>query len=294
MSARPLEGRLRRLAFILLRAAGLPFVLRHTLQRRRLTILLFHQQTPECFERTLRVLTRRYHVVDFGTALDALQSGSLRSLPTRPMVITFDDGRASNADLIPLFRTFGIRPTVFVVTGVVGTRRRFWWTPLSRAEAAELQSLPDDDRLERLRTAGLDPLREHDRGDALSAEQLHALAEVADVEPHTRTHPVLTRCDSRRAREEIAGSAEDVRTVLGVQPRVFAYPNGAFSEMIVSIVSETGIRFAVTTEPVLNDARTDPLRLGRIYIRDAAGPSELVTVASGLPAMLKRSRHARV
>ncbi len=289
----PLEGRPRRIAFALLRATGLPLIIRHTLQRRRLTILLFHQQTPERFERTLRALSRRYHIVSLDEALDALEGGALTSLPSRPLVLTFDDGRASNAALLPLFAAYGVRPTVFVVTGVVGTRRRFWWSPLSRAEVAELQSLPDDERLDRLRAAGFDPLREHEAGDALSAGQLRDLAAVADVQPHTRTHPVLTRCDSQRAREEIAGSAEDLRTMLGVRPRVFAYPNGVFSEETVSIVRESGIPFAVTTEPVLNDGSSDPLRLGRIFVRDHADTSEAIAVASGLPAMLIRALRAR-
>ncbi len=289
MSRRPLEGPLRRLAFALLRASGLPLLVRHTLQRRRLTILLFHQQTPERFSRTVRALSRRYTIVSLDVALDALASGSLGSLPSRALAITFDDGRASNADLIPLFAASGVRPTVFVVTGVVGTRRRFWWTPLSRPEVAELQELPDDERLERLRDAGLDPLREHQVGDALSADELRALSAVADVQPHTRTHPVLTRCSAVRVREEIEGSAEDVRTLLGVSPRVFAYPNGVFSADVVAAVREAGIPFAVTTEPVLNDARSDPLRLGRIFIRDHADTNEVITVASGLPAMLSRA-----
>lgn len=284
----PLAGRPRRLVFGLLRMSGIPLVLRATIQRRRLTILLFHQQSADLFERTARALKRRYNLVTLSQALDALASGTLASLPVRPMLLTFDDGRASNADLIPLFTRYGIRPTVFVTTGIVGTNRHFWWTHLWPEDVSRLQYVPDDERVAFLREQGADPCEEHDQPQALSLDQLRALAQVADIQPHTRMHPLLTRCTPERVREEIAGSATDIEELLGLESRIFAYPNGAFSDTIAEAVRNAGMRFAVTTEPVLADATSDPLRLGRIFIRDTADESELVVFASGLQGILKR------
>ncbi|MHB1340193.1 MAG: polysaccharide deacetylase family protein [Coriobacteriia bacterium] len=283
-----LEGRGRSLFFGLLRLTGIPMLLRHTMQRRRLTILLFHQQAPERFERSVRALERRYNLVPLTDALDALSSGSMSGLPIRPLAITFDDGRASNAELIPVFARHGLQPTIFITTGVVGTRRHFWWTHLTPEQVSHLQSLSDPERIAALVALGLDPDREFDQPQALTLEQLKALAAVADIQPHTRTHPVLTRCTTREICAEIEGSMADVRTMTGSDPRVFAYPNGAVSDSVVDAVSRCGIRYAVTTEPVLNRADTDPFRLGRIFVRDLAGPSELVVFASGLQGALKR------
>lgn len=263
-------------------------MLRATRQRHRLTILLFHQQSAELFERTARTLKRRYNPVTLSQALDALAAGTLSSLPERPLLITFDDGRASNADLIPLFSRYGIRPTVFITTRVVGTNRHFWWTHLWPEDVSRLQSVPDDERVAFLQEQGADPCEEYDQPQALSLEQLRALAEVADIQPHTRTHPLLTRCTPERAREEIAGSAADIKALLDLESRIFAYPNGVFSDEIAATVRDSEIPFAVTTEPVLVDASSDPLRLGRIFIRDTAEASELIVFASGLQGILKR------
>ncbi len=283
-----LEGRLRALVFSLLRATGAPFLARHLFQRRRLTILLIHQQSPEQFERCIRALVRRYTIIPLGPALDALEAGSLSGLPDRPLVLTIDDGRASNTALIPSLKSYGVRPTVFIATGVVGTNRHFWWTELRADELARLQRMSDDDRIAELIGMGLDPLREHDEPHALSLDELAALASAADIAPHTRMHPVLTSCTRERMREEIAGSVSDVAALVGIQPRVFAYPNGELSDEVVEAVEECGLRFAVTTKPVLLNTNSDPLRLGRIFVRDDAGTSELIVFASGLHGALKR------
>lgn len=283
-----LEGHARTVVFALLRASGLPFLARHVFQRHRLTILLFHQQSPGQFDRTLRILKRRYGIIPLGRALDALEAGDLSRLPDRPLVLTFDDGRASNASLIPVLLRHGVRPTVFITTGVVGTRRHFWWTHLSPDEVTSFQSMSDDERRSALALRDLDPLREYDEPQALSSVELTALASVADFEPHTRTHPVLTRCTPEQIRVEVEGSMAEVTALVGTRPRVFAYPNGVLSDEVAALVGECGLRFAVTTESVLVDEHSDPLRLGRIFIRDGAGTSELIVFASGLQGALKR------
>lgn len=247
-----------------------------------------HQQSPEQCEQTLRVLKRRYTIIPLEQALAALSAGTFAQLPMRPLLLTFDDGRDSNAALIPIFGRHGVRPTVFVVTGLVGTNRHFWWTHLPAGEVARLQEMPDDERIAELTAIGLDPLKEFEEPQALSLEQLKNLAKVADIGPHTRMHPMLTSCTPERIREEVAGSAAAVERMLGAKPRVFAYPNGAFSDEAASAVAECGLRFAMTTEPVLVRPDSDPLRLGRIFVRDEAGKSELIVFASGLQGALKR------
>lgn len=288
------KSRLRGCAFALLRASGLPLILRRTVQRRRLTILLFHQQDPVRFEATLATLKSRYSFITMAEALQALESGTIHLLPPCPLVITFDDGRASNAALAPVLRRYNVRPTVFVTTGVVGTNRHFWWTALDAGELRHAQSLPEAERSAYLRQLGHDPLMEHPTAQALTLEQLSELSSVADIEPHTRTHPILTRCTAEEARAEIQGSIDDVSTFVGTTPHVFAYPNGDVSDEVSGIVAACGIRYAVTTEPVCVDRRSEPLRLGRIFIRDDAETSELIVFASGLHGMLKRMlRRAR-
>jgi len=283
-----LEGRLRQIVFALLRASGAPFLFRHIFQRRRLTILLLHPQTPDRFERTARILKRRYTIISLGQALDALEAGSIESLPERPLAITFDDGRASNLTLVPMFTRYDIRPTIFVATGIVGTKLHFWWSHLEPGQAKGLTALPDAERIAALTALGLDPFHAYDEPEALSIAEIKEIGSVADIEPHTRTHPILPRCPLETAREEIAGSLADVEEFTGTRPRIFAYPNGDYSDGVVALVKECGLRYAVTTEPVLIDEHSDPLRLGRIFVRDDASTGEIIVFASGLQGTLKR------
>lgn len=282
------EGRGRAIVFWLLRMTGLPALLRVGWQRDRLLILLFHQQTPERFAESARALSKRYQFVSLGQVLDALDRHDMSSLPRRPLLITFDDGRASNAALIPVFERYKITPTIFVTTGLVGTGRHFWWSGLSRPEVARLQTLPNRTRLTELDRLGRGQEREHPQPEAISTEQLRALCEVADVQPHTRTHPVLTACTPDEVREEIRGSLADVERMCGTAARVFAYPNGEVSQEVVSLVGECGIDYAMTTAPGFVESSSDPFRLGRIFVRDNASVSELIVFASGLQALLKR------
>jgi peptidoglycan/xylan/chitin deacetylase (PgdA/CDA1 family) len=58
----------------------------------------------------------------------AIKAGKV---PNRAVVVTFDDGYASNwTCAYPLLKEAGIPATVFVVAGEVGSRQGFWWDEL--------------------------------------------------------------------------------------------------------------------------------------------------------------------
>lgn len=291
----PVKGVLKAVVFALLRYSGLSALVRHTLQSRQLTVLVFHDPSPERMARHLDQLERRYSIVTLQDVLDAYDSGNFRNLPPRPLLLTLDDGWACNHDLIAVLRQHGVRPTVFVTTSIAATRRHFWWTHVPDAELSELTYLPHVDRLERLRQLGFEPETEYDERQALSLEELRALAEVCDLQSHTRFHPVLPTCTTEVAREEITDAASELEELIGERPRAFAYPHGDYSDRDVDLVREAGYDCAFTVEPGLNLPSTDPYRLKRILVRCEAGTSELVVRASGgyviLLAALRRALH---
>jgi hypothetical protein len=206
----PVKRALKAAVFALLRLSGVPTLVRHTLQKRQLTVLAFHDPSPERMASQLDELERRYSFVTLQDVLDAYDSGDFRSLPPRPLLLTLDDGWACNHDLIAVLRRRGVRPTVFVATSIVATGRHFWWTQVPDAELREFTYLPHADRLERLHDIGFELETEYEDRQALSLEELRALAEVCDVQSHTRFHPTLPTCTTEVARDEIAGSASDL------------------------------------------------------------------------------------
>jgi peptidoglycan/xylan/chitin deacetylase (PgdA/CDA1 family) len=100
--------------------------------------------TPEHFAEHLAVLSAEC----IPTRLPALtQSLKNNALPSRTVVVTFDDGYADNLyNAKPLLERHDIPATVFVTTSYVGSNRQFWWDELAGLllEPGTLpQTLPD-------------------------------------------------------------------------------------------------------------------------------------------------------
>ena len=58
-------------------------------------------------------------------------------------------------------------------------------------------------------------------------EEVRSLIEAGmDVGGHTRSHPILSSLSAERAEEEIAGGLDDLASITGRRPTLFAYPNG--------------------------------------------------------------------
>jgi poly-beta-1,6-N-acetyl-D-glucosamine N-deacetylase len=253
--------RLRAVVFWLLRRSGVPWLVRRTLQRRRLTILVYHKPSPEVMERHLAVLGRLYTVVSLREVVES-------PAPSGALVVTLDDGYAANAALRDVFARFSVVPTIFVCTGIVGTSRGFWFRHVG--------------------DAGFDPNEERAVREALSDDEISELAAVADIQAHTVTHPILPRCTPEQAEAEIAGSKHDLEQRFGFDAYAFAYPNGEYTERELQLARQAGYRCALAVGGRTNDGDTDRYALRRITVDDHDGVDELVVKASGVWPWLER------
>jgi peptidoglycan/xylan/chitin deacetylase (PgdA/CDA1 family) len=95
---------------------------------------------------------------------------------------------------------------------------------------------------------------------------------VFEFGSHTRTHAWLPRLSDDRAREEIAGSKDDLERRLGRRVTTLAYPAGLYTERELRLVLESGYEGAVTTDPGVNRVGTPPAALRRtlVYANDDA------------------------
>jgi peptidoglycan/xylan/chitin deacetylase (PgdA/CDA1 family) len=95
------------------------------------------------FAEQIEVLARTVRPMRLSDAARALTE---RSLPSRGVVVTFDDGYRDTLDeALPLLERAGIPATVFVTTGSPG--REFWWDELTRI-VMNSETSPDKLRLE--------------------------------------------------------------------------------------------------------------------------------------------------
>ncbi len=263
---------------LLVRLTLVPFLVRHALQRNRVTILLYHRPAAEAFARHVRALRRAYTLISLETLVAALERGMVRDLPPRSLVVTFDDGHRSNHGLIDTVRELPAPPTVFLCSGIVATDEPYWFDVAPEPEA--LKRLPDAERLQRL---GAEPAARPGSQAALSAREIEELKPYVDFQSHTVSHPILTRCSDEKARREVVESRADLERRYGLRVYALAYPNGDYSEREIRLARDAGYRCCVTVDFGFNSQATDPFRLRRIAINDEHdGVSVVMVKACGL------------
>ncbi|MSO41974.1 MAG: polysaccharide deacetylase family protein [Solirubrobacterales bacterium] len=246
-----MAARLGRVLAALIRFSGLAWLVRNTLARDRVSILLYHDPAPEDLESQLRWLLRRYSVISLERFVDALRSGNWSALPPRSLVITIDDGRAGNFALLEAFRRHRVVPTIFICTGMIDAPRACW-------------------------AKGMDEVADR----ALGSDELGLMLGACDFQSHTRLHPRLPGCGDAEAWEEIASSQSDVEALTGAACDHFAYPAGAFTDRDVELLERAGYLSARTVDIGWNHAGTDPYRL-RVLSMDPPSVSMLAAELSG-------------
>lgn len=280
-------ARARETTGLAVRASGLTSAIRRLGADRRAGILLYHNPDAATLDRHLAYLAERHRFVTYAAVADAVRTGDWSEVPPRSLALTFDDGHADNAGLLPVLDRYGAHATIFICTGIVGTTRRYWWTldELSPKERDRLMNVPQRERLARLEElAGWTPEREYEETpQALSTAQIDALAGRVAFEAHTRLHPILPTCDADEAAAEIEGSKADVERLTGRPSTAFAYPNGRYGPRELELVRSAGFDSARTIETGWNDPDTDPFRLRVLGMPDNASLNVVAAQSTGLP-----------
>jgi peptidoglycan/xylan/chitin deacetylase (PgdA/CDA1 family) len=125
---------------------------------------------------------------------------------------------------------------------------------------------------------------------ALPWAELRSLdPDIVEIGAHTRTHPILSRCDSARIVEEVAGSKAEIEARIARRVSAFCYPNGEPSdvdERCIAAVRDAGFGSAVMACGGLVRRGADPYALERIGAPHEA--SEFESEVSGIPYLRQR------
>ncbi|MCE2415459.1 polysaccharide deacetylase family protein [Candidatus Poribacteria bacterium] len=269
--------------------SGMPFLIREWLCRHRVAILLYHDPKSAVFEKHIAYLSRHYTLISLDTLVSALHRKDFSEIPPKSVVITIDDGHAGNIALLPIFKQYSIRPTLYVCTQIIDTHRHFWFKieGHSKAEKERLKRLPNAERLTHLKEiADFEPEKVYPDRQALTIAEMKEMAENVDFQPHTRFHPILPRCAETECRQEVLESKTDLEAFLGITCSHFSYPNGDYTEREVEMVKASGFRSARTTDIGWNSLDTPLYQLKAVPITDDAGltlfRSELTTIPQRL------------
>lgn len=157
-------------------------------------------------------------------------------LPSRPILITFDDGYLSNRTIaLPLLARFGFSATVFLVSDFIGATNQ--WD----ADEAQEPLLAIDD-IRAMQRAGI------------------------EFQSHTRSHPRLTRLTAADAFRELRESRAALETMLETPVSVVAYPWGECDVETQRSAREAGYDAGVIVRRRTNFENTPLLELRRIGI----------------------------
>lgn len=282
--------------FAALRFTGLPELVRATVQKRKVTILVFHDLAPATADRAFAFFARAYNVIPLARAVEAIMRRDPAALPARSLVITFDDGLRSHYHLLPAIKKYGLPVTIFLCAGIVGTNRHFWFLHEGQSSRdPRWHKLTHSGRVESLRREGFRFEAEYETRQALSRTEIEEMRPFVEFECHSMFHENIMSCDPAALRRAVVEAKEKLERDFGLTIRVFAYPSGDYCLDHLALVREAGYCCAVTSDPGFNSTGSDILRLKRI---EALGPfesgtlNELIVRSSGilvLPKALFRS-----
>ena len=165
---------------------------------------------PEDFERQMKYLAEHnFHSITPQELYAALVDGA--ELPENPVLITFDDGYMDNyTNAYPILKKYGLKATMFVITGFLDRAQPGYFT---WGQAAEMEA------------SGL-----------------------INIESHTVTHTSLTDLTEEQVKMELERSKNDIERRLGKQVDFLAYPTGTYNLHIAALVKEAGYKGAFTVK----------------------------------------------
>lgn len=279
------------IVYKILRWSGVAWLWREVVQRRKVTFLLFHDMEVHDAERNFAYLKRHYNIISLNDHLDAVRNN--RKLPSKAIVITFDDGHASNYVLLPVIKKMEIPVTIFLCSSIVGTQRHFWFRHCEEMKPrVELfKKMTNEQRLKELDAYGFVQQQEYADTQALQKEQIDEMKPWVNFQSHTCFHPILPQCDDATAEKEIAESKNQLESSFGLTINSISYPNGDYSTRDIQLAKEAGYKCGVTVDSGYNDINTDLFRLKRFSVNDAKSTAELMVKASGCYALLKHRLH---
>ena len=276
---------------ILICLSGMPVLIREWVCRKRVAILMYHDPKSTVFAKHVAYLSRRWTVISLDTLAAAIHRKDFSQIPPKSVVITIDDGHAGNIALLPIFKQYYIRPTLYVCTQIINTHRHFWFkiAEQSKLEKERLKKVSNADRLAHLKhTSDFEPEKMYPDSQALNIAEFKKMAESVDFQPHTQFHPILPQCTAAECEQEILGSKADLERLLGRECSHFSYPNGDYTEREIEIVKAGGFRSARTTDIGWNTPETPPYRLKAVPITDDAGLILFCAELTTIPQRLRK------
>lgn len=186
--------------------------------------------TAEGFEENIKTLLKHgYTFLSFADLDRSLDSGKL---PNKPILITFDDGYASNYKYIfPILKKYHVKAAIFIVTDYIGKtidgKKYLTWKECKKMQDSNL----------------------------------------VEIVSHSKKHVFYDRRSVRELKKDVKTSYQEIEKHLGKQDlKVFAYPYGAYTKEGVLVLKLSGIDMQVYNIGVNNFKNFNKNYIKRINI----------------------------
>jgi peptidoglycan/xylan/chitin deacetylase (PgdA/CDA1 family) len=171
--------------------------------------------TPSQFRSEMSYLKKNnYHTISLSQLYDAMYHGA--KLPTKPVVITFDDGLVEHyAIAYKLLKAYNMKATFFVNTVIYDS-------PIANETAAKYMTSAN---LKEMSDGGM------------------------DIESHNRTHSYMTQLTHAQLIAGITSSAKTIEEITGRRPLFLAFPHDDYNSAVWKALKGAGYLMAVTSVP---------------------------------------------
>jgi peptidoglycan/xylan/chitin deacetylase (PgdA/CDA1 family) len=284
--------------------------------------------TPAMFKDQMDFVDKRFNVINLDALVAFIEDG--KPLPPRPLLITFDDGYLDNYEnAFPILKSYGFPAVIFLMTASMDNPVRPWWDACAyyfQHTAKSIISLPigsfqinvPEDRI-RIREAVMRQLKKLPEIEKQAV--MAALPEATDVkppidpplfvnwdqvrdlvangvacQPHTVTHPILTRIPDDEVQRQLTESRDCIKTETGQAITAFAYPNGTpadYNKAAIEILRNLDYKVAFTLTPgpaKLDTVKEHPLQIARVFLGRRDTFETFVLKVMGAPALTDKSK----
>lgn len=205
-------------------------------------------------ETYLLELTKHYQIISLSEMLDAINKK--QHYMSNILAITFDDGYKNLMSVAPLFKKYGIKPTVFALSDPDKANRKLLET--------DQEFLSDTDLV-----------------------MLHHMFGW-EVGSHSATHEDLHQLSDQGLKIQIIDSKKRLAKIIGTDIRYFAYPKGRHTDQILKHINKAGYKGAFTMDHEEIKLLGDVHRIPRVGINRTHGSKELIHSLS--PSVIKLRR----
>lgn len=285
--------------------------------------------TPEMFKKQMDFVAKRFNVIDLNALVDFIEHGT--ALPPRPLLITFDDGYLDNYEnAFPILKSHGFPAVIFLMTTAMDNpTMRPWWDacayyfqhtqkstislpfgtfeitspenriPVREAVMRQLKKLPEVEKQEIIASLpeATDVEPPNDSPLFVNWDQVRELvANGVACQPHTVTHPILTRIPDDEIQRELTESRDRIKSETGQSITAFAYPNGTpadYNKIAIETLQSLDYKVAFTLTPgpaKFGKVKQHPMQIPRVYLGRRDTFEIFVTKVMGLPALTDKTK----